>query len=83
MKLAVTTIEWRYQNLAAVASDFGFSHSGLSLRATSTEELKKSTANLELKYEDDLNANKLCLEKAKIIIARFKKCKLHWSSELL
>lgn len=52
---------WRFQSLAAVAYDFGFLI-GLSLHETSTEELKKSAADLALKYKDDLNANELCLE---------------------
>lgn len=52
---------WRFQSLAAVASDFDFL-TGRSLHKSSIEELKKSAADLALKYKDDLNPNELCLE---------------------
>lgn len=52
---------WRFQSLVAVASDFIFLTESL-LHETSIEELKKSAADLALKYNDDLNVNELCLE---------------------
>lgn len=54
-------MEWRFKNLAAVASDFGFP-TGLSLQEISIEELKQFAADLALKYKDDLDVDELCLK---------------------
>jgi len=57
----IQQMRWRFESLASVVSDFGFL-TGLSLHETSTEDLKKSAADLALKYKNDLNANEFCLE---------------------
>ncbi|KMQ88456.1 zinc finger mym-type protein 1-like protein [Lasius niger] len=57
----IQQMEWRFQSLSSVAFDFGFL-TGLSLQETPIEELKKSAADLALKYKEDLDVNELCLE---------------------
>jgi len=57
----IQQMRWRFESLASVVSDFGFL-TGLSLHETPTEDLKKSAADLALKYKNDLNANEFCLE---------------------
>lgn len=57
----IQQMEWRFQSLSSVAFDFDFL-TGLSLQETPIEELKKSVADLALKYKEDLDVNELCLE---------------------
>lgn len=57
----IQQFQWRFESLSQVAADFGFL-TGFSLQNTGVIELKKSAADLALKYEQDLNSVELCLE---------------------
>lgn len=57
----ISQMEWRFETLSRVASDFCFL-TGLFLLEKPTEYLKKAATDLALKYKHDLDANELSLE---------------------
>ncbi|XP_011878534.1 PREDICTED: zinc finger MYM-type protein 1-like, partial [Vollenhovia emeryi] len=74
-------IEWRFETLNKVAADFEFL-SGQFLITQKIDQLKKHSADLALKYSNDLNANELYEE---IVSARnlLKTIKLSDASKML
>ncbi|XP_065671947.1 zinc finger MYM-type protein 1-like [Hydra vulgaris] len=50
----LSQLDWRYEQLRTVCNDFSFLY-GMSLESTSVLDLKKSAADLAIKYSKDLN----------------------------
>lgn len=53
--------DWRYDQMKTVSDDFSFLY-GKFLKSMSVDDLKKSAADLSIKYENDLNTYEFCTE---------------------